>query len=43
MSDLLSVLLFVGLFFVMMRFGCGTHSSHGRKDEAGDGEHSHQH
>ena len=29
MSGLLSFLLFGALFFVMMRFGCGAHVSHG--------------
>jgi YHS domain-containing protein len=31
MESLLSVLLFAGLFFVMMRFGCGAHMMHGRR------------
>lgn len=29
MEGLLSMLLFAGLFFVMMRFGCGAHMMHG--------------
>lgn len=29
MEGLLSLLIFVGLFFVMMRFGCGAHMMHG--------------
>jgi len=29
MSGLLSFLLFAGLFFLMMRFGCGAHAGHG--------------
>jgi len=29
MRGLISFLIFAGLFFVMMRFGCGAHSSHG--------------
>ena len=29
MSGVISFLIFAGLFFVMMRFGCGAHSSHG--------------
>ncbi len=29
MEGLLSILLFAGLFFVMMRFGCGAHMKHG--------------
>lgn len=28
MEGLLSFLLFAGLFFLMMRFGCGAHMSH---------------
>ena len=30
MDGFLSALLFVGLFFLMMRFGCGAHMGHGR-------------
>jgi len=29
MSGLISFLIFAGLFFVMMRFGCGAHLGHG--------------
>ena len=29
MDGLLSLLLFAGLFFLMMRFGCGAHMAHG--------------
>ena len=29
MEGLFSVLLFVGLFYLMMRFGCGAHMGHG--------------
>jgi len=29
MDGLLSFLLFAGLFFLMMRFGCGAHMMHG--------------
>lgn len=29
MEGLLSLLVFAGLFFLMMRFGCGSHISHG--------------
>ena len=29
MEGLLSLLLFGGLFFLMMRFGCGAHGMHG--------------
>ena len=32
MEGLLSMLLFAGLFFVMMRFGCGAHMMHGPHD-----------
>lgn len=30
MEGLLSLLLFAGLFYFMMRFGCGAHMVHGR-------------
>lgn len=29
MEGLFSLLLFAGLFFLMMRFGCGAHMVHG--------------
>ncbi|NOZ09643.1 MAG: YHS domain-containing protein [Gammaproteobacteria bacterium] len=29
MEGLLSLLLFAGFFFLMMRFGCGAHMAHG--------------
>jgi len=29
MDGLLSLLIFAGLFYFMMRFGCGTHMAHG--------------
>jgi hypothetical protein len=29
MEGLFSLLLFAGLFFLMMRFGCGSHVGHG--------------
>ncbi len=35
MEGLLSLLLFAGLFFLMMRFCCGGHSGHG-----GHGQHT---
>lgn len=35
MEGLFSLLLFAGLFFLMMRFGCGAHVMHGG--------HNHQH
>jgi len=28
MDELLSLLIFAGLFFIMMRFGCGAHMFH---------------
>ncbi len=31
MDGLFSLLLFAGLFFLMMRFGCGAHISHGHQ------------
>lgn len=33
MDGLLSLLVFVGLFFVMMRFGCGAHMLRGRHSQ----------
>ena len=35
MEGLLSLLLFAGLFFVMMRFGCGAHMVHGNHGHGG--------
>ena len=35
MQGFLSLLVFAGLFFLMMRFGCGAHVVHGRHDEHG--------
>ena len=32
MDGLFSLLLFGGLFYVMMRFGCGAHMTHGEKN-----------
>lgn len=44
MSGLVSFLFFAGLFFVMMRFGCGAHVGHGghggHGGESSDGEHA---
>jgi len=37
MQELITLLLFVGLFFVMMRFGCGAHMKH-----KNHGENTHQ-
>ena len=31
MDNLFSLLLFVAFFYVMMRFGCGAHTSHGHR------------
>ena len=39
MEGLLSMLLFAGLFFVMMRYGCGAHMMHGHH---GSHEHNKQ-
>ena len=41
MSGLISFLLFAGLFFVMMRFGCGAHAGHG--GHGGDAGHDSAH
>jgi len=32
MDDWLSFLIFAGLFYFMMRYGCGAHMIHGHKD-----------
>ncbi|HEY5734899.1 MAG TPA: YHS domain-containing protein [Gammaproteobacteria bacterium] len=32
MGDFLSFLVFAGLFYVMMRHGCGAHMVHGKSD-----------
>ncbi len=36
MEGLLSLLLFAGFFFLMMRFGCGAHMAHGGHGNHGD-------
>ena len=36
MEGLVSLLLFAGLFYFMMRFGCGAHMAHG---QGGHGQH----
>ncbi len=36
MEGLLSLLIFAGLFFLMMRFGCGSHMVHGGHGSHGD-------
>ncbi len=44
MDGLLSLLLFAGLFFLMMRYGCGAHvvhGGHGQGGNAGPGESDH--
>jgi YHS domain-containing protein len=39
MEGLLNLLLFAGLFYLMMRLGCGAHMIHGHGEEAhGHGE-----
>jgi len=43
MEGLLSFLLFAGLFYVMMRFGCGAHRVHGHGGHAGHGGGSGKH
>ncbi len=37
MDGLLSFLLFAGLFYLMMRFGCGAHMVHGHGHGHGSG------
>ena len=37
MEGLLSFLLFGGLFFLMMRYGCGAHMAHGGHGHSGHG------
>lgn len=36
MDGLLSFLVFAGLFYPMMRFGCGAHMVHGHGGHGGD-------
>jgi YHS domain-containing protein len=38
MEGLLSLLLFAGFFFLMMRFGCGAHMAHGGHGHHGAGD-----
>lgn len=38
MDGLLTLLLFAGIFFFMMRWGCGAHAAHGH---GGHGSHEH--
>lgn len=37
MSGLLSLLIFAGLFYLMMRFGCGAHMVHGHGHDKAQG------
>ena len=40
MDDWLSFIVFAGLFYIMMRYGCGAHMIHGHhKKQDGDNEH----
>ncbi|HID81520.1 MAG TPA: YHS domain-containing protein [Chromatiales bacterium] len=39
MEGLLTFLLFAGLFFIMMRFGCGAHMKHGHGKGHGQSRH----
>ena len=45
MEGLFTLLLYAGLFYLMMRFGCGAHmvhghGGHGKSEEAGHGQHA---
>ena len=44
MDGLFSLLLFAGLFYLMMRFGCGAHMVHGSHGghEEHEGHHGHE-
>lgn len=42
MDGLLSLLLFAGLFFLMMRFGCGSHKAHGHSEINRDSKNGNQ-
>ncbi len=39
MSGLLSLLLFAAFFYLIMRFGCGSHMVHGHGGHGGNGDH----
>ncbi|HEV2522405.1 MAG TPA: YHS domain-containing protein [Candidatus Acidoferrales bacterium] len=39
MRGLLPLLFYAGIFYLMMRFGCGAHMVHGGHSGHGDGEH----
>lgn len=41
MDDWLSFIIFAGIFYVMMRYGCGAHMIHGH--HGGHGKHKHKH
>ena len=41
MEGLLTLLLFAGLFYFMMRFGCGAHAVHGHGSGGHSGHGSH--
>jgi len=43
MEGLLSLLLFAGLFFVMMRFGCGAHMLHGHHNHGRQNKNKQRH
>jgi len=38
MADWLSLIIFAGLFYVMMRYGCGAHMIHGDHSKQGKSE-----
>ena len=42
MEGLVTLLLFAGLFYFMMRFGCGAHAVHGHGSGGHSGHGSHQ-
>jgi len=39
MEGLVSLLIFAGLFYLMMRFGCGAHMIHGHSSEKTEASH----
>ncbi len=41
MEGLLAYLLIGGLFYFMMRFGCGSHMTHGKHESHGSGDVQH--
>lgn len=42
MDGLLTLLLFAGVFYVMMRYGCGAHMVHGHGGHSSHGSHASQ-